>query len=240
MGTPWSRFLDAPRGTIGRALDDLAAAAAETPTEDLTSATPAEDALAIETPPAGATSAEPVEDAPPCPDLAEEITVEAPCEEEGPGEYVEAAHPDTTRAGELARKLERELERERAEYANYKLRVDRDRDLQRDLAVSGVFQSALLPVLDDIHLARQHGDLTDGPGGAIAAKFEGLVDRLGLRQFGQAGDVFDPRIHEALMHTPAADPGAPSVTTVVQVLQPGYLMGERVIRAARVAVADLP
>jgi len=142
-------------------------------------------------------------------------------------------HPDTT----LAADLTRDLQRLQAEYVNYKKRVDRDRELHRDVAVGSVIE-ALLPVLDDIHLARQHGDLEAGPFAAIADKLEGTLTRFGVERFGQPGDAFDPMVHEALMHTQAELAEGTDVTTVVQVMQPGYKMGERLIRAARVAVAD--
>ena len=153
----------------------------------------------------------------------------------GDGASVEGenVHPDTT----LAADLTRDLQRLQAEYVNYKKRVDRDRELHRHVALSSVIE-ALLPVLDDIHLARQHGDLESGPFAAIADKLEGILTKFGVERFGQPGDAFDPVVHEALMHIQAELAEGTEVTTVVQVLQPGYKMGERVIRAARVAVAD--
>ena len=145
----------------------------------------------------------------------------------------EDVHPDTT----LAADLTRDLQRLQAEYVNYKKRVDRDREVHRDVAVGSVIE-ALLPVLDDIHLARQHGDLEGGPFAAIADKLEGTLTKFGVERFGRPGDAFDPTVHEALMHTQAELAEGTDVTTVVQVLQPGYKMGDRIIRAARVAVAD--
>jgi molecular chaperone GrpE len=142
-------------------------------------------------------------------------------------------HPDTT----LAADLTRDLQRLQAEYVNYKKRVDRDRELHRDVAVGSVIE-ALLPVMDDIYLARQHGDLEDGPFAAIADKLEGTLTKFGVERFGQPGDAFDPAFHEALMHTQAELAVGTEVTTVVQVMQPGFKMGERLIRPARVAVAD--
>ena len=130
-----------------------------------------------------------------------------------------------------------DLKRLQAEYVNYRKRVERDRDVARELAVGGVLES-LLPVLDDIHLARQHGDLDDGPFAAIADKLEATLARYGLERFGEVGEPFDPAVHEALMHTETDLGEGVDVTTVTQVLQPGYRQGERVIRAARVAVAD--
>jgi len=142
-------------------------------------------------------------------------------------------HPDTT----LAADLTRDLQRLQAEYVNYKKRVDRDREMHRDLAVCNVVE-VLLPVLDDIHLARQHGDLEGGPFAAIADKFDATLTKIGVERFGQPGDPFDPTVHEALMHIEAELAEGTEGTTVVQVLQPGYRMGPRIIRVARVAVAD--
>lgn len=142
-------------------------------------------------------------------------------------------HPDTT----LAADLTRDLQRLQAEYVNYKKRVDRDRVLHRDMAIGSVIE-ALLPVLDDIHLARQHGDLEAGPFAAIADKLDATLTKFDVERFGQPGDAFDPSVHEALMHTQVELAKGTEVTTVVQVLQPGYRMGQRIIRAARVAVAD--
>jgi len=142
-------------------------------------------------------------------------------------------HPDTTLAAERLR----DLQRLQAEYVNYKRRVDRDREVHRDVAVGSVIE-AMLPVLDDIHLARQHGDLEGGPFAAIADKLEGVLSKFGVSRFGEPGEAFDPVHHEALMHVQAELAEGTTTTTVVQVLQPGYRIGERVIRAARVAVAD--
>jgi molecular chaperone GrpE len=130
-----------------------------------------------------------------------------------------------------------DLQRLQAEFINYRRRVDRDRDVARDTAIAGVLES-LLPVLDDIHLARQHGDLESGPFAAIAEKLETVLERHGLQRYGDTGEAFDPAVHEALMHTEAELAEGTTTTTVVQVLQPGYRSGERVLRAARVAVAD--
>lgn len=156
------------------------------------------------------------------------------------GEEAAAAteHPDTALA---AQRLD-DLQRLNAEYVNYKRRVDRDRASVQERAVRDVLET-VLPVLDDIHLAREHGDLTDGPFAAIADKLEGSLGKFGLVRFGAVGEVFDPMHHEALMHAAwdASNPGLPTdatATTVVQVLQPGYRTGDQVLRPARVAVAD--
>ena len=130
-----------------------------------------------------------------------------------------------------------DLQRLQAEFVNYRRRVDRDRDVARDQAVAGVLE-ALLPVLDDVHLARLHGDLEGGPFAAIAEKLDAVLQRFGLARYGEPGEAFDPAVHEALMRTEADLAEGTTTTTVVQVLQPGYRTGDRVLRAARVAVAD--
>jgi molecular chaperone GrpE len=137
----------------------------------------------------------------------------------------------------LAASLMVDLQRLQAEYVNYKKRVDRDRDVNRTHAVNNVVE-ALLPVLDDIHMARQAGDLKEGPFAAIAEKLEGVLGRFGIERVGEVGEEFDPTIHEALMHVQAELPEGATTTTVVQVLQPGYRNGDRLVRAARVSVAD--
>ena len=153
-----------------------------------------------------------------------------------PGESGELAAVQALAEERLA-----DLQRLQAEYVNYRRRVERDRDVARDTAVAGVLD-ALLPVLDDVHLARQHGDLESGPFAAIADKLESVLARFGLTRFGDPGEPFDPTVHEALMHTEAELAEGTTETTVVQVLQPGYRQatgsGEKVLRAARVAVAD--
>jgi molecular chaperone GrpE len=147
-------------------------------------------------------------------------------------------HPDAVLAAERLA----DLQRLQAEYVNYKRRVDRDRALVQERVVRDVLES-LLPVLDDIHAAREHGDLDGGPFAAIADKLESTLGRYGLERYGSKGEEFDPQRHEALMHAPwpADDDDLPddaSSTLVVTVLQPGYRAGEQVLRPARVAVAD--
>lgn len=142
-------------------------------------------------------------------------------------------HPDTLLA---AQRLD-DLRRLQAEYVNYKRRVDRDRSVAREQGISHVLES-MLPVLDEIHLARAHGDLADGPAATIVDKLDAVLAKLGIERFGSAGDEFDPNHHEALMRMDADLPEGATTTTVVQVLQPGYRLGERVVRAALVAVAE--
>jgi molecular chaperone GrpE len=126
-----------------------------------------------------------------------------------------------------------DLQRVQAEYANYRKRVERDREAVRELAVIGVL-SGLLPVLDDIGRARDHGEVVGGFK-VVAESLEATLNKLGLQSFGAEGDPFDPNVHEALMHEFSADV---TEATCVAVLQPGYRVGERVVRPARVKVAE--
>lgn len=127
-----------------------------------------------------------------------------------------------------------DLQRLQAEYVNYKKRVDRDRALARQAGVEAVV-SDLMPVLDAVALARSHSDL-EGGFKLVAEELEKLGTKYGLARFGEVGEVFDPTLHDALMQVPMPEPV--EVATVSQVVQPGYRLGERVIRPARVAVAQ--
>jgi len=126
-----------------------------------------------------------------------------------------------------------DLQRLQAEYLNYKRRVDRDRDLVKQNAVFAVLTN-LLPVLDDIDRAREHGEL-EGGFKAVADALERVVSGLGLTKFGAPGDEFDPNQHEALMHGHSPDV---TTTTVDVVAHAGYRIGDRVVRAAKVTVLD--
>jgi len=128
-----------------------------------------------------------------------------------------------------------DVQRVHAEYANYRKRVDRDRELVRDQA-AGVVLAELLTVLDDIDRAREHGELSGGFK-SVAEAIEATVGKLGLERFGDVGEPFDPTVHEALMHS---EDESVTQTTCVAVLQPGYRYAGRVLRPARVAVADPP
>ena len=139
-------------------------------------------------------------------------------------------------AEELSRQIvERtaDLQRLQAEYANYRRRVERDRQVIRETAVANVLTN-LLPVLDDIGRAREHGEL-EGGFKSVGEALEQTVEKLGLERFGTAGDPFDPTVHEALTH---AHSGDVTEATCIEVFQPGYRIGDRVVRPARVAVAD--
>ncbi len=126
-----------------------------------------------------------------------------------------------------------DLKRLQAEYVNYKRRVDRDRDLVLQNAKFSVL-SALLPVLDDVDRAREHGEL-EGGFKAVAESLERIVAGQGLVKFGASGDEFDPRLHEALMHAHSTDV---TTTTCRDIVSAGYKIGDRVVRPARVTVVD--
>jgi molecular chaperone GrpE len=129
--------------------------------------------------------------------------------------------------------LTADLQRLQAEYANYKKRVERDRSLAHELAISSVLIE-LLPVLDDIERAQSHGELTGGFK-AVADQIEATTGRIGLTRYGQEGDLFDPQIHEALLHDTSPDA---TTSTATKILQPGYKFKERILRPARVGVTD--
>jgi molecular chaperone GrpE len=126
-----------------------------------------------------------------------------------------------------------DLQRLQAEYANYRKRVERDRQAVREQALANVL-SELLPVLDDIGRAREHGELSGGFK-SVADSLDSITGKLGLTAFGEQGDPFDPTLHEALMHEYSGEVIEP---TCVKILQPGYKVGDRIIRPARVAVAE--
>jgi molecular chaperone GrpE len=126
-----------------------------------------------------------------------------------------------------------DLQRVQAEYANYRKRAERDRLAAGDAAISRVLVE-LLPVLDDIDRAREHGDLS-GALKAVADHLERIFDKLGVEAFGEVGDPFDPSIHEAVLHSESDDVAVPTSTTV---MRRGYKHGERLLRPAMVGVTD--
>lgn len=125
-----------------------------------------------------------------------------------------------------------DLQRVHAEYANYRKRVDRDRELIRETAVGGVL-TGLLPILDDIDRAREHGEL-DGAFKSVGEMLQATCAKLGLETFGEANQPFNPAMHEALTSESNDEVTEP---TVVSVYQSGYRYAGRVLRPARVAVA---
>jgi len=126
-----------------------------------------------------------------------------------------------------------DLQRLSAEYANYRKRVERDRVLVSEIATGRVIE-ALLPVLDDLERAEQHGDLT-GALKSVADKLVTALEAFGLQSFGQPGDAFDPAVHEAVMHDQSDEVSEPTATSV---MRKGYRQGERLLRPAMVGVSD--
>jgi molecular chaperone GrpE len=125
-----------------------------------------------------------------------------------------------------------DLQRLQAEYANYRKRVDRDRTAVQEQAIVKTL-TGLIPVLDAINQAREHGELSGGFE-KVADSLLAALGRLGLVTYGEKGDPFDPKIHEALSYT-----DSPDVTedTCVAIMFPGYKVGDRILRPAKVAVA---
>ncbi len=127
-----------------------------------------------------------------------------------------------------------DLQRLQAEYVNYRKRVDRDRAVAGELATARAVE-ALIPVLDDIQAARDHGDLAEGPFASIAEKLESSLARLGWEPYGAKGEDFDPALHEALMTQASSEV---STTQISEVVQSGHRLGERILRPARVIVTQ--
>ncbi|MDO4918230.1 nucleotide exchange factor GrpE [Kocuria sp.] len=148
----------------------------------------------------------------------------------------DAAPAGAGAAQRLADERLEDLRRLQAEFVNFKNRTAREKDQLRDF-VSGELIAALLPVLDDVDAARKAGDLTEGPFAAIATKLEDALGKKGLTRIGEVGESFDPNIHEAVLQQPT-DEVAPDHVSMV--LRSGFRVGNRVVRAAQVAVAAQP
>ena len=161
-------------------------------------------------------------------------------EAEAAEEQVEEVQPETQEVSDDKDEIDRELEifqdlqRLQADFVNYKARVERDRGVERQLAVAEAIR-AFLPALDDLTRAEQHGDIQEGtPMAAIAQKLKAAGEKFGLRAFGEKGEKFDPEIHEALVQNPSAEITEPELADVIEL---GYMIGERLLRPAKVAVS---
>lgn len=161
-------------------------------------------------------------------------TETAPAADAPQGGMPEAPQETPEEMAARLRELTLDLQRLQAEYVNYKKRVDRDRDLVLQNAKFAIL-SALLPVLDDVDRAREHEGELSGGFKAVAESLQRIVAAEGLVRFGAEGDEFDPRLHEALMHSLS-----PHVvrTTCDKIVQAGYQFGDRVVRPALVTVVD--
>ncbi|MFJ9555526.1 nucleotide exchange factor GrpE [Nocardiopsis sp. NPDC101807] len=168
------------------------------------------------------------------PDDSDEDVVEAELEDfpEIP-DTPESVVTDAINADERVIELTNDIKRVQAEYSNYRKRVERDRVAVREMATAQVL-GELLPILDDIGRARDHDELNGGFK-AVGEALEASVTKLGLERYADQGDEFDPNIHEALTLVPVPNI---SVQSVIEVFQPGYRIGERILRPARVVVGD--
>ena len=157
-------------------------------------------------------------------------------EAEGPD--VELSDDDIALLAEAERDLVAEYReraaRAEAELKNFRTRVERDRAANREAVIAEVIRS-LIPAIDDLDRADAHGDLVDGsPLTIVSQKLRSAFEKYGLRRVGEKGEPFDPKLHEAIVQIPSAEV---TVNTVADVIEPGYALGERLIRAAKVAVS---
>jgi molecular chaperone GrpE len=124
--------------------------------------------------------------------------------------------------------------RAEAELKNFRTRVERDRAANREVVIAEVLRN-LLPAIDDFDRAEAHGDLIEGsPLAIVAAKLRGGFEKYGLRKVGEKGETFDPKLHEAIVQVYSKDV---TVNTVADVIEPGYALGDRLLRPAKVAVS---
>ena len=135
---------------------------------------------------------------------------------------------------DLVAEMRDQMLRAQAELVNFRTRVERDRVANRESVIADVVRS-MLPALDDLDRADKHGDIIEGsPLALVAQKINSSFERFGLRKIGEKGEAFDPAFHEAVVHL--NDPDA-TENTIADVIEPGYILGERVVRAAKVAVS---
>lgn len=129
--------------------------------------------------------------------------------------------------------LTNDLQRLQADFQNYRKRIDKERSESSEL-ITGLVLAQFLGALDDIDRAQEHGELSGGFK-AVADQLTTTTTKLGLSKFVDTGIIFDPHIHEALMHETSPDV---SETQVTKVLRAGYKFKERVLRPAQVIVTD--
>ena len=170
----------------------------------------------------------------PTPEEQENPAPQAPPAAEAPGEEAAETEDELTAARRQLEERTHDLQRLQAEFVNYKRRVERDRELIKENATFAAL-SPIVEVLDTVDRAREHGELDPGFR-ATADQLERVVAAVGLAKYGAPGDPFDPTIHEALSHV-GEDPEV-EVTTCKLVVKAGYRIGDRVVRAAQVIVAD--
>ena len=178
--------------------------------------------------------------------MPEENLPEEPAKEPQESAETEEALEETEAVSEEAgeegdkdaidRELEifQDLQRLQADFVNYRARVERDRGVERQLAVAEAIR-AFLPAMIDLTRAEAHGDLQDGtPMAAIAQKLRAAGEKFGLSAFGEKGEAFDPEKHEALVQNPSEEVTKPVIADVIEL---GYMVGDRLLRPAKVAVS---
>lgn len=160
-------------------------------------------------------------------------------------ELIEAQGPDVELSAEdqqildqaqrdLVAEMRNDMLRAQAELVNFRARVERDRAANREAVIAEVIRS-LLPALDDLGRAEEHGDIEEGSALALVVqKLRSTFERYGVRVVGEKGEAFDPKLHEAFMQVPTPEVDSPVVADVIEV---GYALGERLIRPAKVAVS---
>jgi molecular chaperone GrpE len=166
--------------------------------------------------------------------MSDENVTGEPAPEETPDQLDQELADLVEETGPISKEAEllNDLQRLQAEFINYKARVERDRDQARTMAIAEAFR-ALLPALDDLTRAEAHGDLEGSPFAAVVTKIRNAGDKFGLVAFGAKGEKFDPELHNALVQTPSAEV---TETIIADVVEPGYMLGERLLRPAMVAV----
>ena len=168
------------------------------------------------------------------PEQQEDLNAEEETQAEREESVSEADAPEEE-PSELDRELEifQDLQRLRADFVNYKNRVERDRLADRQASVIEVVR-AFIPAMDDIDRAESHGDIEEGSAlAAVSLKLRQAAEKFGLERFGEKGEKFDPSLHDALVQTPSEEVTEPTVADVIEV---GYRIGEREVRPAKVAV----
>ncbi|MGO3327529.1 nucleotide exchange factor GrpE [Gordonia sp. (in: high G+C Gram-positive bacteria)] len=177
----------------------------------------------------------------PEPDEVVDETVQAPADEAAADTVEEGAADAETAAEDAAgsvpadaqvTELTEALQRERAQFANFRRR-SAEEALQSVARGKQVLVEKLLPILDDLDRAREHGDLEDGPLRVLADKLGDVLAGEQLVKFGEPGDVFDAEIHEAIQHEGSGD-----TPVLGLVYRAGYRLGDKVIRTAMVTVTD--
>jgi len=151
-------------------------------------------------------------------------TVETLTEEEV--QFIEEGEKD------LVAEMRNDMLRAQADLVNFRTRVERDRVATREAVIAEVIRT-LLPAIDDLARAETHGDLEGSPLELVAQKLKTAFEKYGLQSVGVKGEPFDPHFHEALVQVPSADV---TVNTIAEVIETGYALGDRLIRAAKVAV----